>query len=196
MAEQRIILIAGFGLKDTTGLSNQYSSQGYTPLHTLSVEDTLHRIHEIELGSNSVLEAVVVGNELHPFPSRLSGKIDEEEFAKYLDGRVSEGLGLDKYGSQGGVDGLIGAASFPKDSKNAGILLGLYRVFGEPREGEDVPDESAIKIDSVYRQFAEFVRRYQAFVQYAKQIPVLVAELQGDKYVVSPIALPAEASGK
>jgi hypothetical protein len=51
-------------------------------------------------------------------------------------------------------------------------------------------------MNPAYRQFAEFVKRYEAFVQYAKEIPVFVAELQEDRYVVSQIAPPAEASGR
>jgi hypothetical protein len=109
-------------------------SEAFTPLHTGSVEDTLRRIHEIGLTSSSILESVVVGDELHHFPHRLPGKIDGEEFARYLDGRIGEELRLDKYISRGGISDLIGGVRFPKYSEHAGILLGLYRVFGEPEK--------------------------------------------------------------
>jgi len=60
MTERKLVVIAGFGLGDTTGLSEQYSSEGYTPLHALSAEETLRRIHQIELdGDSGALEAVL-----------------------------------------------------------------------------------------------------------------------------------------
>lgn len=59
-------------------------------------------------------------------------------------------------------------------------------MFGESREGEDVSEESAGRRDP-YRDYKEFCSRYSAFIQYAKQIPVFTAELQGDIYVVSQI---------